>query len=360
MNKLDQIRRYREHPNINQSKLKDIIKGNFSRLDSDEDYFNLGDLVDCKLTTPELEQEMFHVVTSKIGDKPKKIVDKLVEFRSWDDIPNQVLLDLMNFEEYRMTYKDLSDTRRFDKLREEAEDYFNELQAAAGKTIVTEDMVILSNQIVSNIKESRFTNFFWYVPSGVMVYNQVVILFELEGIKCKAMLDRVLVNTNSFSVQLGAYTLDPNGVIIIDYKTMSGPTKSFSYQARRFRYDFQASFYRDGLTAWKNTHKPEWIICDFFFIIESTTAPGKPRVYRQSDLDYISGKYGMDRQNGEFVNPLLTHNSLEEVKNNLNLPVLGYTQALKLYQWHQDNEEWEYEKKVIDNAGIINTTIYDN
>lgn len=87
------------------------------------------------------------------------------------------------------------------------------------------------------------------------------------GIKCKFRSD-VLTSDN----------------VIVDWKTCQDATK-FVYDAKRFKYDMQAAFYLEGLSAITNTHQQ-----DFIFVAIENVAPFGVIVYHLDQETLNKGK----------------------------------------------------------------------
>lgn len=364
MTTAEKIKKYRELDAVNYSLLKSIIEGKFKvKSDSDSNALSLGSLVDCNLTTPELVNELFHVISESPGDKPKKIVDHIFDAYSsnpnstvvgWSALDTQWLSDLMNLYEYRSGYNNPLDERRFGYLNNECLNYYNERLIARGKSIVSKDMVELADRVSESIKNGRFTSPFWYLPNGVEAYNQVVITFTVSGIQCKGMIDKIIVNTTNDPVMLGSYMLPPSGVLAIDYKTMQGSTSDFVKQMWRYKYHIQGSFYSYGLADWLFKNKPTLKTSDFMFIVESTTYVGKPLAYILSQKDKQIGRWGANKVNGDYECVLGVHDP-DRIAADTAINILGFEQALTLYKWHHEYDEWEYPKSVVETNGLIMT-----
>lgn len=354
---------YKNIDAVNYSALKAILSESFNYAKKQSDAMDLGSLVDCKITTPEEFEAQFAVIPNKPGDKPKQIVDHIFETgqanAGFGALDKEYLFSLMNMFEYRTTYKDLRDERRFEFFKNDAFNYYTERLANKVKTIVDESDVELADRIATSIKNGRFTAPFHNLPFGIKVHNQVVITWTTTGLACKALLDRVLENTTDNPIPIGSYVLPGKSVIIIDYKTMQGKVSRFSKQMWKYRYDIQGSFYSYGTNQWIAHNKPDVSLADFFFIVESTTSPGAPMVYRLSDIDKEIGRWGATKTyEGWIPAGFPNRTDFDRLANDFDLDVLGWEQALNLYKWHYENDEWEYSMDAVQSNGIIETTQY--
>lgn len=355
---------YKRIDAVNYSALKAILSESFNYAKKQSDAMDLGSLVDCKITTPEEFEAQFAVIPNKPGDKPKQIVDHIFETgqanAGFGALDKEYLFSLMNMFEYRTTYKDLRDERRFEFFKNDVFNYYTERLANKVKTIVDESDVELADRIATSIKNGRFTAPFHNLPFGIKVHNQVVITWTTTGLACKALLDRVLENTTDNPIPIGSYVLPGKSVIIIDYKTMQGKVSRFSKQMWKYRYDIQGSFYSYGTNQWIAHNKPDVSLADFFFIVESTTSPGTPMVYRLSDIDKEIGRWGATKTyEGWIPAGFPNRTDFDRLANDFDLDVLGWEQALNLYKWHLENEEWEYSMSTVLSNGIVETKQYE-
>lgn len=350
---------YKELEAVNYSLLKRILAGNVRGARKQSASMDLGSLVDCRITTPELFDELFSAIESKPGDKPKQIVDHL--FDSNEAVPfnlldKELLFTLMDLYEYRTSYTDNRDERRFSFFENEARNYYNERFANRNKIIVNKADVTLSETIAQSVINGRFTAPFHNLPFGIKVHNQVIVTWEYAGVPCKGLVDRILENTTNDPVMLGNYVLPGKSVLLIDYKTTGDSVYRFPKQMWKYRYDMQASWYSFGVNQWIAQNKPDVQIADFMFIVESTKYIGTPMIYRLSRVDKHIGRWGAIRQNGSYV---IDDSGYDRLAENYSLDVLGWEQALSLYKWHNEFNEWEYPMEAVASSGILETSQYE-
>lgn len=353
---------YRNIDAVNYSTLKAILSESFNQIRRESDAMNLGSLVDCMITTPEEFDEQFAVITSKPGDKPKQIVDHIFETEQaivgFGALDKEYLFSLMDMFEYRTTYKDLRDERRFEFFKNDVFNYYTERLANKSSIIVDESDVELADRIATSIKNGRFTAPFHNLPFGIKAHNQVIITWNYKGIACKGLLDRVLENTTDTDIKLGAYTLPAKSIVVIDYKTMQGKVSRFNKQMWKYRLDIQSSFYSYGIIDWLTRKKPDIRFHEFLFIVESTTSIGTPIVYKLSETDKQVGRWGGNKMSDRWTPASHWFEDFDSLANYYNLDVLGWEQALSLYKWHHENNEWEYSMDAVLSNGIVETTQY--
>jgi len=130
------------------------------------------------------------------------------------------------------------------------------------------------------------------------------IYWECLGEQCKGLLD---------------LAIESDGVIQpIDVKVTGVNPNNFKWQARKFRYDIQASFYSDGLTALGYIVKP------FINIVASTNPLVLPFVYIYTERDLEVGRNGCRKIKGRYYNPI--DEWLEEDY------IYGYMDAINIYK----------------------------
>ncbi len=370
MNKIEQ---YRKLNAASYSFLKKIINGT-ADVDSPDDSLalNIGSLVDCRLTTPELFNTMFAAIDKIPGDKPKKIVDRIFfDFESNPDAVTELrgldedyLAYLINEYEYWGGIKD-KDGDRENKLAKLANDsavidYYAEklLALNRGMRIVDSSMIELSGRIAQSIKAGEFTSAFFYPPTGIKIHYQVIVTFSVSSVACKGLIDVLLENTTDDPIWIGTYLLPGKHVLPIDIKTTAYGPMWFESQMKKYRYDMQGSFYKHGLNQWIAYNKPEYKVADFIFIVESSKYPGKPLAWRLREFDELVGRWGGSKDRaGNFVISIDTFDPDLAARDHT-IDVLGFEQAVLLYKWHNEMNKWDYPRFVYEASGLLTTNQY--
>jgi len=388
-----EIDAYYASDDMSQSQAKKLLKGieNFKREDKDistQSYIVLGKAVDTILTGEEGEfEENFHI--SEAEKKPTDAVAAIIEMvhnlvkedyeaylietapvhhveELQDDGESMVLDndtleepvaqatfvefagDLVNWRDYLLegclvnNYQSRwGDDAKFNAVtKSDAVIYFKDLINSYGKMIIDSN----TNNSIKSIVESLRTNLRtrkYFDRDAQQEYTQLTVLlqlpvyFEHRGIKCKALLDMVIV------------CRDEQGRIMwiqpIDLKTMNGNTFDFISSVRSYRYDIQAAWYTLALSYYYAVGLDGGIIKPFKFIVESSTFQGKPLIFEVTKSLLHIGKSGRQQiiqipMNEDVMQPLITPIVV-------GYPILGYEQLLDTYLWHQENG-WEAEKEV--------------
>jgi len=146
--------------------------------------------------------------------------------------------------------------------------------------------------------------------NGVEEYNEQIIFFEYQGIKCKSMLDRILIDTKNKVINL------------IDLKTTIN-LGDFSHSFEEFNYYRQMAFYWLALYNW---------------LKEKGINPD----------EYTKKTYIVGLQKGDLpecrvleVNEIWLSRGLDEIEI-----------ALPKIKWHFDNNQWEHRQEYYENNGI--------
>lgn len=315
---------YYDNKRISQSQLKLLLFNPKLFLEEEQPelyfeekrHFVIGGAVDTLLTQPETFNDKYYV--SSVEKKPSDVVKSIIH-QVYDSLSKE---DLENFEEYTVeilqgcidhdycpTFKDET---RIKKVLE-FKDYWNELIDSEGKTMLSLEESDVITKIVKNISESPLAKYFKpnEAPNGVDIQLQLPILFEIDDIGCKALLDIVIFDHNN-------KTITP-----IDLKTMSGNIIDFPKSVKQRGYMIQAAWYTEALKQMcKNIAMANYKIENFCFIVASTTEDQPPVMFQCTDKLLEEGKHGRE----EVV--------IEGIKFNR---VKGYLDLIDDYKWYIDN-----------------------
>lgn len=349
---------YRQDSGISQSFLTNLINNRMGQRQV-TDSMLLGSLVDCMLTEPDEVNDRFQVIEAKAGDKPKQIVDHIINAGFRQDIAEidrAYMYGLFDLYEYRTNYADQMDVRRLLKFYQDSGDYYNMRVAYGHKHIISQELYDNAERIANKFKEGRYTKPFFELD--VTVYNQMKIFFEINGVPVKSMLDRVLVNEGKDIIIHGknnAFVFPEKSILPIDFKVISG-----KFSLRKFRYDIQGSFYSKALKSWMLDNRLEdyELLPMHFFVYQEPEC----LIYRLSETDSMIGEYGAIKtidHNGLSYVPATNTIPMHIIDSRLDLPILGWRQALYMYRWYMENNE-DYHNPIehILNDGILDTNEY--
>lgn len=294
---IEELKKYRESPALSQSFLKKILTNDTKEDKKPKIQFLIGSLVDCLITTPELVNDWFYI--SQIEKYPapqiKEVFDtyyaKLVEDEvniEWNDA---LLLE---------TYRQVSNSRKKDEtvledLKKE-EEYWNDLSIANGRSIVSQEYWNRCNLVASSLMSNPEVNKYIVDDLFQEVMFQAPLYWKYTSIDgevskdCKGLLDCYIMNHKEKTVQ------------IVDIKTTSDSLDGWKYNiARRFRYDFQLSYYFYGMQKYIDANLPGYRQLNPVLIVENVNYYGKPRIYELTDDDLYIGTYGCERQNKVII-----------------------------------------------------------
>lgn len=376
----EEVQEYYESDALGQSKLKTLLEGPskfLKEFDSSGEHFLIGSAVDCILTSTQEEfAEQYYI--SKVEKKPSEAVisiltivhNKLIEdynefltVTSGEGVTTSTSFqefvgELQTWETYIVDAclqvewnSNWSSEAKVKNIIKSGAEYFQDLIKSFGKQILSSTQIELISSIVLSLgKHPRTANYF--DKSGVRfieefgtpvveytIYYQFPIYFDYRGIKCKALLDIVIVAKDVEGKLLYVYP--------IDLKTMNGNTYNFPYSLRQRRYDIQAAWYTLALCHYFALPEENNIIKPFRFVVESTTMVGKPLVFQVMPDVLRMGRNG--RKPLSLVDTNLF--SLEQEPTVLlKEEVLGIEQLLDMYLYHSENGF--YEEKAIQEAGL--------
>lgn len=210
---------------------------------------------------------------------------------------------------------------------EQGSSYFVDLCNSYGKTIIDAITYSTIMSIVDSLRTNLRTASFFDRDeqrdfTHVNVYLQLPIYFAYRGFQCKALLDLVIVVTNT------------DGEILLvspyDLKTMNGNTYNFLNSIKSYRYDIQGVWYTLAVMDSFNIGRDK--VGAFKFIVESTSRQGKPLVYELSEAFLQIGKKGREgyySPAGHLLSP----------------PIKGLDQLIDMIEYHEENG-WEAEKEI--------------
>ena len=354
---------YYTNPAISQSQLKLLLGSDpsiFNTVEEPDLYFEekkhflIGDGVDIQLTQSlEAFNEKFHVsnIQNKPSDTIKSIVNQVYDEQKafnlrnptfdqtigvLQDYPGYILL-ACNDHNYQPNWK--TETR-IAKVAE-AWEYWEDLKAAEGKVVLSQEENDLISQIVMSIRTNPATSKYFETSKDVEILDQLAIYFTYKNVNCKALLDRIIVNHKDKTIQP------------IDFKTMGDQTIYFPKSLRQRRYDIQAAFYTEALYYFKERDDKtlqDYKILPFKFIVESTVNPGNPLVFTCSSELLRIGQFGAPKTSiyGKIDSPGYDH--MSEYKSLVTNEVKGFHQLIEDYKWYMENE-FEKNRKIVEAQG---------
>lgn len=336
--KLKELEEYSKSDAINQSLLKDVLSGKTVR-EKHTVYTVLGSLADCLLTTPELFDELYFV---SIAGRPtghiKEIIDYLI--LNFGDVAE----DLGELSDEIMEAKEMLDllnnVKEKDTLLKKVlpfYDYYREEVVKGNKVVVTEEEHMEAENLVMQMRTHPVTaHVFANTEPNEESKFQIPIYFELEGLRCKGLLDILWKNHKDKLVRNR------------DVKITSSSLRSFLYNARKYRYDFQAAFYNEGL----RQLFPDYEVLPPQLIVYSTSSR-KPAIFELTPEDLEIGKEGCTITSSQ-IHTHRNQSRFEKVR-----VVEGYMDAIEIYKYCKRNNLDDYDMEYHVNQGFYNQSMWE-
>ena len=293
------VKKYRDSETLNQSSLKYLSKGfdffmqevnKIKPEESTKRHFIIGNAVDMLLTGT-TEDFMKHFYIFDEEKKPSERVEKMLK-ECFIGIQQKNIRPFNDNKKYDTTLEGNKDivskvilednwysNRTIDSnvksLIKQGKDYYEQLFEAYGKTIISGEELTVINKVVENLENNYKTSYLFDRDTLSQnlysnYYFQNPLYFKYEDINCKALPDMYEVKYSDKA------KTNIDKIIITDVKTMSGNTLDFYSSVKKLRYDIQAMWYIIALR--KHYDFKGQVI--FQFVVESTTSPGKPLIYR--------------------------------------------------------------------------------
>lgn len=234
-------------------------------------HFEFGSAFDCMITRPSDFDKEYYIMTHRLSDSVKAMADEFVRLANiaddaheFLDMPKMFLKARTNVQ-FQTNWKDETVVaKHYDEVRH----YLDEVMSHKDKTILSTNDY---NQIVRMekvLKDSPFYSMF-FTPDTEL---QKAVIFDLEGIKCKALLDGYNKKKNLF-----------------DVKTYDSRFGSFLVNFYKYVYAGQLSFYRRAVNENVGTYI---IACDKAEILPPTVYVVTDEILRVAEHGgYLGGKH---------------------------------------------------------------------
>jgi hypothetical protein len=327
------IAQYESSTAINQSGLKDImfngiqsyliskeLLGKTEKYFEDKEHFIIGKAADVIMS---FEQEVFNSIyyISELEEKPSDTMmkvlhmtlqhlesSKVTQIFPLDNPTNAPILhSMLNLVEtkgdkgekkigyYMNRAKDSwqDDGRMKDILKPECANYWRDIVLSRGKQVISLSEKSVIDTVTNSWKTHPHTASLFVENSNIIQIYQYPVYFVINGVWCKGLIDKIDIN------------IIERTITIFDFKTMKGFTLTFPRVIKGRRYDFQLSFYYEGLRQSLSTLSDfigldvtHYMLRNPVCIVESTNNPGLPMQFELSDSLLLIGQRGDDRLSG--------------------------------------------------------------
>lgn len=301
--------------------------------DEDKVHFRIGSALDCQLTSPELWEEQFLVIDAT---RPMGFMGKFI-----DNLPpglDPYLDDLDKYQEaynkagYKMALTKV--VEKFWKTSELLEYYLATRNVDRSKQILSKeeyDIVIKAKEL---LLANEYSEMYFRPLEGIYeLITQVPIYFKYMGEDCKALLDGILIDHQTQTIQ--PYDLKTTGKSVYDF-----PKAYLDYGYYR-----QCAFYEIAVESKESPVydliQKGYTVLDFKFIVVETkiTSTHPAVIYNVSLADRMRGIVG------GYVGQRYYK---------------GIDELILAYRFHIDNNYWNLPMDIFYSKGQIKLNIFNN
>lgn len=333
---------YKRINKVNQSSLKKILispnayrKAVSKYEESTETHFVFGSLVDDMLLAPKtVDDKYYKMESANISDTLKLITLYVYEsvkesfsgrtiewYPLFDHEYVSFILEGCSKYDYQPRW---GNDAKIKNIVKDCSDYFTSLIKSDNKIIISKEDYNKATICVASLKADPYTGYYLRKAENIDIYTHVVIEFEIKGVECKGELDEIYIDHFNKTIQP------------IDFKTTGKQVNGFEYDFWKYRYDFQAAFYKEGLLQDNKIKKllnDGYTLLNFKYIVVETESINNPMIFEITDEVNSIGLFGGVLSNGK---------KLEGVYN-----------ALERYKYHSTKKNWDYPKEYYQQEGLL-------
>ena len=324
---------YRQDPAVSYSSLATFERDGASAIPflkekKSSEALRFGSLVDTMMTEPEeLENKFLVADISKVSEAILTIVNNIYEGfdKSHNNLAminrNTILMYVKNAN-YYPTWKD--DTR-IDKIINEGKDYFSLLGLAKDKMLITQQDYNTAQDCVEILKLSPYTTKYFsedYFNSDIESHYQLKFKYSDNQVNVRCMFDRIIVDHKNKTIQP------------VDLKTTGKNEEDFEQSFLTWSYWIQSNMYSQILL-WNiemDDYFKDFTILPFMFVVINR--------YSRTPLVWKDNNYLTE---GDRVD-----NSGKVHKY--------WIKLLKEFNWHVQNDIYNYSFSSIQNNGVRELT----
>lgn len=274
-----------------------------------------GKIVDTLITCP----KEFDARYSIINEVPTndKVILACKALVNEDNLTDENILKVLTTVNY---YPKWRDETRLKSFKSDRGSYLEDLKAAKGKTIISEENFQLALFISIQFEQNKFLKDI-FNPKDLFTHDNVEILFQpmfhLKDENLKAMMDFIIINHTT-------KTITP-----VDLKMVDDVPEAFLRSFYKFKYYRQAEVYTYILQKILQEENSDYTLNPFKFVVASKK------------------NFKILQYNFEI---LYNEANLLYVNNNL---YPSFKQIIQEIEWHLENEEYMYTREQSNNLGVI-------
>lgn len=223
--------------------------------------------------------------------KSKKVTNSLSDYTK----------EILTYALALKVYKSYSDDKTIKTVVDAGSDYFKDRMTSRGKTLIKPEMWKHAEHTALTLKTHPYTaKYFATGIDGVEIIYQYKFDTEVNGHRCKGMLDCLVVNHKA------------KLIFPVDLKTGESPCKDFPILYTMHRYYIQGALYREALKSIVSNdfELSGYEVKCFEFVYISKLNPNRPmRFLADESMHELAMKGFVDRYGFEYqgVNELLEH-----------------------------------------------------
>lgn len=207
--------------------------------------------------------------------------------------------------------------------------YYKELLACTGKQVVSLNNIQSAEKLAEQLKTHKYTRDIVNLKTSddVEVFNELVILYEIDGVLYRSMIDKLVVDHKK------------KLITPYDYKTTWSNEEGFQYNYIKNLYSLQVGLYDMAIYHWKRKHGIEYKVEGMRYIACDTTGNNAPVVYKLSQKDIEMAKHGFSIRGKRYP---------------------GVLEIQRAIQWHLSTGNWQTTEEIHRNNGVMDLGIvYD-
>lgn len=316
--------KYRAHHGLNQSSLKSLIYGRYSKYEDDPmkrlkkgHALIIGSAVDCLVTDPETWVS-YYIVCSDIPTRQDlNLIETACSIMNTHNLGEVALIPPDHIIE--QAYKEVGVSNRkletiINKFQagEAYHNLYRELIENYDKQWITKEDFELVNKLATNVVNHPYT--VQVFKNKREQFFQKAIYFEHLGVECKALLDILQIDH------------DEKVIYMYDLKTTKEYPENFNQAIDDNRYDIQARWYEYAVRSeYRDLLDAGYTLAPFTFLVASKQDPSVPI---QVPLTFVNG----DKIDMEIERLMRKYKFYEENGYNVDIEIYQSGGVLPVYK----------------------------